>query len=199
MLGDCDDRVDTVFPGNAELCDDVDQDCDGAVDEDADSDGDAIVDICDTCTRFFDATCTALTIPRAPGGATEFLCPDEGVAVGFAICGTNFQFPGRYFCRTLEAAGLGAETNVDTSQYDPGTCTTELRCPADHVLVGGRYTTSSFSGSLISVQSWTAICESLVDGSVVPGSGNGTTRCDAGSFVRGGRPGALVCGQPTPR
>ncbi|MES2640058.1 MAG: putative metal-binding motif-containing protein [Myxococcota bacterium] len=32
---DCDDEVATTFPGAAERCDDVDQDCDGALDEDA--------------------------------------------------------------------------------------------------------------------------------------------------------------------
>jgi hypothetical protein len=34
--GDCDDADATAFPGAAELCDGVDDDCDGAVDEDAD-------------------------------------------------------------------------------------------------------------------------------------------------------------------
>ncbi len=33
--GDCDDLDATLFPGAAELCDDVDQDCDGEFDEDA--------------------------------------------------------------------------------------------------------------------------------------------------------------------
>jgi MYXO-CTERM domain-containing protein len=38
--GDCDDTDDTIFPGAAEVCDGVDNDCDPATDEDADGDGD---------------------------------------------------------------------------------------------------------------------------------------------------------------
>ncbi len=47
---DCDDDLATAFPGNTEVCDDVDNDCDGEVDEDttgiwwADSDGDGYGD-----------------------------------------------------------------------------------------------------------------------------------------------------------
>jgi hypothetical protein len=49
--GDCDDGLATVFPGAAELCDGLDNDCDGAVDEDGgaatfyrDGDGDGFGD-----------------------------------------------------------------------------------------------------------------------------------------------------------
>jgi len=46
--GDCDDANDAVFPGAAEICDGLDNDCDGAVDEDflwyADADGDGFGD-----------------------------------------------------------------------------------------------------------------------------------------------------------
>ena len=42
--GDCDDEAANVFPGAPELCNAVDDDCDGAVDEDFDADGDGAYD-----------------------------------------------------------------------------------------------------------------------------------------------------------
>ncbi|MCP4872413.1 MAG: hypothetical protein GY898_27250 [Proteobacteria bacterium] len=42
--GDCDDGEASVLPGAAELCNLVDDDCDGAIDEDFDLDGDGFVD-----------------------------------------------------------------------------------------------------------------------------------------------------------
>ena len=42
QLSDCDDADPLVFPGNVELCDALDQDCDGDVDEDFDTDGDGV-------------------------------------------------------------------------------------------------------------------------------------------------------------
>ena len=42
--GDCDDTAGNVFPGAPELCNAVDDDCDGSLDEDFDADGDGAFD-----------------------------------------------------------------------------------------------------------------------------------------------------------
>ncbi len=50
--GDCDDANPSVYPGALEICDGVDNDCDGQIDEDAagvDSDGDGVHNACDNC------------------------------------------------------------------------------------------------------------------------------------------------------
>lgn len=70
---DCDDSDVTIFPGAEERCDDVDQDCDGEIDEgasdastwypDADGDGHGVVD-------------GAITACGAPGSAYAEL-PDD--------------------------------------------------------------------------------------------------------------------------
>jgi len=52
---DCDDTVVTIFPGATEVCDAIDQDCDGLLDEDFDVDGDTWT----TCGADGDASATA--------------------------------------------------------------------------------------------------------------------------------------------
>ncbi|MBZ5640826.1 MAG: hypothetical protein LAO51_18975 [Acidobacteriia bacterium] len=49
---DCNDAASSAHPGGAEVCDGIDNDCNGLVDESAsgeDSDGDGIHDLCDNC------------------------------------------------------------------------------------------------------------------------------------------------------
>lgn len=84
--GDCDDLTDTIYPGAAEHCDGVDEDCDGTADNDAvdastwyaDADGDGYgdprtaADSCDApADTIADGTDCDDTDPRTQPGAVE--------------------------------------------------------------------------------------------------------------------------------
>ena len=74
--GDCDDYDDEVFPGHAEFCNAVDEDCDGVLDEGCDDDGDGFCDG-DYVVTVSDLTSTWPGVcPLGPGD-----CDDDSAAV----------------------------------------------------------------------------------------------------------------------
>ncbi len=73
--GDCDDSDPNNYPGNIEVCDDQDNDCDGQIDEGFDQDGDGIADCSDNCPTDpnpdqTDSDCDGVgdTCDQCPGG-----------------------------------------------------------------------------------------------------------------------------------
>ena len=70
---DCNDSSATVFPGAAELCDGVDQDCDGTADEGfTDTDGDGIADCVDPAVSY---TMAGGSIPDATNATPPVITP----------------------------------------------------------------------------------------------------------------------------
>ena len=64
---DCDDSVDTVFPGGVETCNGLDDDCDGLLDEDAlgeDVDADGVNGLCDNCPVDYNPSQERLPLPE---------------------------------------------------------------------------------------------------------------------------------------
>ncbi|MBM4354273.1 MAG: hypothetical protein FJ109_10840, partial [Deltaproteobacteria bacterium] len=100
-FGDCNDQEPKLSPGAPEICDDVDNDCDGALDEGCDEDGD------DWCNINLPVVGFPATCPFGPGD-----CYDGAGEVN----------PGQ-----LETAGDGLDNNcngqVDEPVKCPGQCT----------------------------------------------------------------------------
>jgi len=100
-FGDCNDINPAISPGAAEICDDLDNDCDGVVDEGCDEDGD------DWCNIYLPVVGFPATCPFGPGD-----CYDGSPAVNPAM---------------LEDSGDGVDNNcdgeVDEAIQCPGPCT----------------------------------------------------------------------------
>ena len=70
---DCNDSAASVFPGATELCDGIDQDCDGTADEGfTDTDGDGVADCVDTAVSY---TMSGGSIPDATNATPPVITP----------------------------------------------------------------------------------------------------------------------------
>jgi hypothetical protein len=75
---DCDDAIGFVFPGALELCNGIDDDCDGGIDEGLDADADTVADCFDNCPNL--ANPPELCDPVLP----LFQCDSDGDGLGDA-------------------------------------------------------------------------------------------------------------------
>jgi hypothetical protein len=80
-LLDCDDSQASVNPNAVEVCDGIDNDCNGLIDELGDSDGDGVLDCLDACP----GTLTGASVD-ANGCACQQLTPGDSDSDGIADC-----------------------------------------------------------------------------------------------------------------
>jgi len=73
--GDCDDEDAAINPGAPELCDDIDNDCNGESDNDFDTDADGLKDCLDNCP-------IQVSVGAASGGDGTFAAPFQSIQVG---------------------------------------------------------------------------------------------------------------------
>jgi len=131
-IGDCDDESTAVYPGADEICDEADNDCDGAVDEDAidpntyfrdaDADGygtDETIDACEKPLGYSDVNgdcddADYLTYPYAPESCDELIDRNCDGSVGDA----DLDADGVIACEDCDDRDPSVYPGADEVYYD---------------------------------------------------------------------------------
>ncbi len=98
---DCNDHAVGIHPGGSELCDGIDNNCDGQIDENGnlDSDGDGVTDCADACPNSNSASpvdsrgCTIGTTDGGDRGGQPTNAQPDSSKNSAAACGASIQMP----------------------------------------------------------------------------------------------------------
>jgi len=167
--GDCDDEQALVYPGAAESCNGIDDDCDSRIDEDFDADADGHFDqvVCADGTDCDD------TDAEFYPGAIELCDGLDNDCDGVADNGLN----PRLWCEDIDGDGVGSEVSIEVCEETAPIGYVE--CPTDG------FDCDDNAGSIF--PGATEACNGLDDDC------NGSADFDAAGEVDGDADGALSC------
>lgn len=123
LSGDCDDTNPAINPGAIEICDGVDNNCNGNVDEGFDADGDGIPSCRDNCPTFANSGQTDLDgdgigdeCDNCPGHANPTQADSNYDGIGDACTATGTQIQVE---RQLISTSLGDRWRITVNASDP--------------------------------------------------------------------------------
>ena len=137
--GDCNDTNNAIYPCRTEVCNDIDDNCNGIVDESPDSDGDGITNCYDNCPNTYnpsqaDADCDGVgdACDQCPGGNDKIDNNNDGKP--------DCKYPPSNINQVISAWKCSGNTKVQVCSKSPGgykTVCTYLSAVQNHINAGG--------------------------------------------------------------